>query len=106
MSTNTPAVNFNKRTVQQEFQKHWNCQFKIELCDDVVYAHNDLNLDIEIPYSTANEKAEIYNLLALLATRFDFSYSLEFDSLSSLREWHEAYNHQQPASKNVVDKTA
>lgn len=107
MSTaTTPAVNFNKRAVEQQFHKHWNCQFDIELCDNVIYVHNDLHLEIEIPYSSVSEKSDIYNSLALLATRFDFSYTLAFNSLESLNQWHDGYNQQQSARKKTMGNVA
>ena len=101
MTINKTTVNLTKRGVERQFHKYWNCQFNIELCDSVIYVHNDLNLNIEIPYSSVGEKSEIYDLLALLSIRFDFSYTLEFYSLQALREWHEAYNSYNNKSQKV-----
>ena len=92
MSANRTTVNLTKRGVERQFHKYWNCQFDIELCESVIYVHNDLHLKVGIPYASVSEKSEIYDLLALLPIRFDFSHTLEFYSLASLRQWHEAYD--------------
>lgn len=90
MSYTKPASNLTKRTLEQLYHKLWDCHFEVELNEGVVYLHNDLNLEVEIPYNSVSEKAEIYNLLGRIPSRFDFSYTLEFTSLAELREWSDA----------------
>lgn len=89
MTTDTAKVDFNKRSVEKKYREILDEDFSIELCEGVIHVHTSLPLEVEVPYSHVNEKAETYNLLALLADRFDFSYTVEFNSLSDLREWHD-----------------
>lgn len=85
-------VNFTKREVECLFRQFFNADFSIELHESVVYVHSDLELEIEIPYASTAEKAEVYRLLAMLASRSDFSYHLSFTTLASLQAWHDNYD--------------
>jgi hypothetical protein len=85
-------VGFTKREVERQFRQAFNANFSIELHESVVYVHSDLELEIEIPYASTAEKADIYHLLALLASRSDFSYHLSFTTLASLQAWHDNYD--------------
>lgn len=89
MSHNKPVKNLNKASLERLYRTLWDCYFDIELHEGVMYVRNDLHLEVEIPYSSVKEKAEIYNLLGKIPTIFDFSYTLEFCSLADLRDWVE-----------------
>lgn len=90
--TQVVKTTLTKREVEREFRQYFNAAFSIELHDLVIYVYSDLELEVEIPYGSVAEKAEIYRLIALLASRFDFSYTLSFTSLKSLQTWHESYD--------------
>lgn len=89
MSHNKPVKNLNKASLERLYHRLLDCYFDIELYEGVIYVRSNLHLEVEIPYSSVNEKAEIYNLLGKIPTLFDFSYTLEFSTLTELREWVE-----------------
>lgn len=76
-----------KNYIIKLYKKYYTCNFEIELLDNVLYTHNNLNLFCEIPYQNNKEKQEIYELLTKLLTVFNFSYTLEFNTIEEIREF-------------------
>lgn len=75
---------YTKKDVLKKYKENFYWYFNIHLDDNTVYFENDLHINLCVPYTTNAEKVYIYECLNKLIDVFDFSFTLEYETIQDL----------------------